>query len=71
MTLKSITMGMAAAAAIGAAVTGVTVVTSAAGASYQVQPVVFGAPLPSGPGTGPGHRRSDGRRADRLAQQPR
>lgn len=53
MTLKSITMGMAAAAAIGAAVTGVTVVTSAAGASYQVQPVVFGAPLPQDPAPAP------------------
>ncbi|MHA7649311.1 hypothetical protein ACX9NE_05685 [Mycobacterium sp. ML4] len=45
--MKSIVIGAAAVAAIGAAAAGVTAVTNPA--AYQVQPVVFGAPLPQDP----------------------
>ncbi|MGB9305738.1 MAG: hypothetical protein WCB92_19275 [Mycobacterium sp.] len=46
MSMRSIATGFAAVAAIGAAAAGVSAVGPAA---YQVQPVVFGAPLPQDP----------------------
>jgi hypothetical protein len=46
MSMRSIATGFAAVAAIGAAAAGVSAVAPAA---YQVQPVVFGAPLPQDP----------------------
>jgi hypothetical protein len=49
MSLRSITTGFAAVAAIGAAAAGVGAIGPAA---YQVQPVVFGAPLPQDPAAG-------------------
>ncbi|MBW0016064.1 MAG: hypothetical protein JO236_00720 [Mycobacterium sp.] len=48
-TFKSIAVGAAAVAAIGAAAAGVTSIASAVPVSAQVQPVVFGAPLPQDP----------------------
>ncbi|MGO9511647.1 MAG: hypothetical protein ACLPXZ_31570 [Mycobacterium sp.] len=48
MSIRSIATGFAAVAAIGAATAGVSAVGPAA---YQVQPVVFGAPLPQDPAT--------------------
>ncbi|MFV0495706.1 hypothetical protein [Mycobacterium sp.] len=45
--LKSLTIGVAAVAAIGGVAAGLTATVSPA--SYQVQPVVFGAPLPQDP----------------------
>ena len=50
MTLKSLATGIAALAAIGAAAASVTCIASVTAASPQVQPVVFGAPLPLDPG---------------------
>ena len=50
MTVKSLATGVAALAAIGAAAVGVTCIASVTAASPQVQPVVFGAPLPLDPG---------------------
>jgi hypothetical protein len=54
VTVKSLATGVAAIAAIGAAATGVTlgvIFNASAGAvSAQVQPVVFGAPIPLDPG---------------------
>ena len=50
MTVKSLATGVAALAAIGAAAAGVTCIASVTAASPQVQPVVFGAPLPLAPG---------------------
>jgi hypothetical protein len=50
VTVKSLATGMAALAAIGAAAASVTCVASVTAASPQVQPVVFGAPLPLAPG---------------------
>ena len=50
MTVKSLATGVAALAAIGAAAAGVTCIASVTAASPQVQPVVFGAPLPLDPG---------------------
>jgi hypothetical protein len=44
---------MAAAAAIGAAAAGLTAIATAGPAGYQVQPVVFGAPLPQDPAPTP------------------
>jgi hypothetical protein len=49
VTVKSLATGFAAVAAIGAAAAGVTCIASVTGASPQVQPVVFGAPLPQDP----------------------
>ena len=49
MTVKSLATGIAAVAAIGAAAAGVTCIASVTGAAPQVQPVVFGAPLPLDP----------------------
>jgi hypothetical protein len=49
VTVKSLATGIAAIAAIGAAAAGVTCIASVTGASPQVQPVVFGAPLPLDP----------------------
>ena len=49
MPLKSLATGVAAVAAIGAAAAGVTFAASVAGSAPQVQPVVFGAPLPQDP----------------------
>ena len=49
MTVKSLATGVAALAAIGAAAAGVTSIASVTAASPQVQPVVFGAPLPLDP----------------------
>jgi hypothetical protein len=53
MTIKSIATGIAAVAAIGAAAAGLTAIASAGPAGYQVQPVVFGAPLPQDPAPTP------------------
>jgi hypothetical protein len=50
VTVKSLATGVAALAAIGAAAAGVTCIASVTAASPQVQPVVFGAPLPLAPG---------------------
>ena len=50
MTVKSLATAMAAVAAIGAAAASVTCIASVPAASPQVQPVVFGAPLPLDPG---------------------
>lgn len=50
MTVKSLATGMAALAALGAAAAGVTCIASVTAASPQVQPVVFGGPLPLAPG---------------------
>ena len=50
MTVKSLATGVAALAAIGAAAASVTCIASVTAASPQVQPVVFGAPLPLDPG---------------------
>ncbi|MFZ3269411.1 MAG: hypothetical protein WA622_03980 [Mycobacterium sp.] len=50
MTVKSLATGVTALAAIGAAAAGVTCIASVTAASPQVQPVVFGAPLPLAPG---------------------
>ncbi|WP_310768285.1 hypothetical protein [Mycobacterium sp. Z3061] len=47
MTIKSLAIGAAAVAAIGAAAAGATAFASPV--AYQVQPVVFGAPLPQDP----------------------
>ncbi len=49
MTVKSLATGMAALAAIGAAAAGVTCIASVTAVSPDVQPVVFGAPLPLDP----------------------
>ncbi len=49
MTVKSLTTGVAAVAAIGAAAAGVTCIASVTAALPQVQPVVFSAPLPLDP----------------------
>ena len=49
MTVKTLATGMAALAAIGAAAAGVTCIASVTAVSPQVQPVVFGAPLPQDP----------------------
>ena len=49
MSMRSIATGVAAVAAIGAAAAGVNAIGPAA---YQVQPVVFGAPLPQDPAAG-------------------
>lgn len=49
MSVKSLATGFAAVAAIGAAAAGVTCIASVTGASPQVQPVVFGVPLPQDP----------------------
>lgn len=49
MTVKTLATGMAALAAIGAAAAGVTCIASVTAASPDVQPVVFGAPLPLDP----------------------
>ena len=50
MTLKSLATGVAAVAVVGAAAAGVTSIASGATfASPQVQPVVFGAPMPQTP----------------------
>ena len=49
MTVKSLATGVAALAAIGAAAAGVTCIASVTATSPQVQPVVFGAPLPLDP----------------------
>lgn len=49
MSVKSLATGVAAVAAIGAAAAGVTCIASVTGASPQVQPVVFGVPLPTEP----------------------
>jgi hypothetical protein len=49
VTLKSLATGMAALAAIGAAASGVTCIASVTAVSPDVQPVVFGAPLPLDP----------------------
>ncbi|MBO0885192.1 MAG: hypothetical protein J2P17_33665 [Mycobacterium sp.] len=46
MTVKSLATGVAAVAAIGAAAAGVTSIAPVTSATRQVQPVVFGAPLP-------------------------
>ncbi len=51
MTVKSLATGVAAVAAISAAAAGVTCIASVAPATPQVQPVVFGAPLPLDPAT--------------------
>ncbi|OBK55395.1 hypothetical protein [Mycobacterium kubicae] len=48
-TIKSLATGVAAVAAIGAAAAGVTSAAFASPTSVQVQPVVFGAPLPQDP----------------------
>jgi hypothetical protein len=50
VTVKSLATGLAALAAIGAAAASVTCIASVTAASPQVQPVVFGAPLPLDPG---------------------
>ena len=50
MTVKSLATGIAAVAEIGAAAAGVTCIASVTGASPQIQPVVFGVPLPQAPG---------------------
>ncbi|HYB35953.1 MAG TPA: hypothetical protein VEF72_09390 [Mycobacterium sp.] len=50
MTVKSLATGVAAVAAIGAAAAGVMSIASTTQAAPQVQPVVFGAPLPLQPG---------------------
>jgi len=50
VTVKSLATGVAALAAIGAAAAGVTCIASVTAASPQVQPVVFGGPLPLAPG---------------------
>jgi hypothetical protein len=49
VSVKSLATGVAAVAAIGAAAAGVTCVASVTAALPQVQPVVFGAPLPLDP----------------------
>jgi hypothetical protein len=49
VTLKSLATGVAAVAAIGAAAAGVTCIASVTAALPEVQPVVFGAPLPLDP----------------------
>jgi hypothetical protein len=49
VSVKSLATGIAAVAAIGAAAAGVTCIASVTGASPHVQPVVFGAPLPTSP----------------------
>ncbi len=49
MTVKSLATGMAALAAIGAAAAGVTCIASVTAVSPNVQPVVFGVPLPLDP----------------------
>lgn len=49
MPVKSLATGVAAVAAIGAAAAGVTFAASVAPSAPQVQPVVFGAPLPLDP----------------------
>ena len=49
MSMRAIATGFAAVAAIGAAAGGVSAIGPAA---YQVQPVVFGAPLPQDPAAG-------------------
>ncbi|OBJ55823.1 hypothetical protein [Mycobacterium sp. 1423905.2] len=48
-TIKSLAAGVAAVAAIGAAAAGVAYGASTGPITYQVQPVVFGAPLPQDP----------------------
>jgi hypothetical protein len=53
MTMKTLATGMAAVAAIGAAAAGLTAIASARPADYQLQPVVFGAPLPQDPAPTP------------------
>jgi hypothetical protein len=50
VTVKSLATGVAAVAAIGAAAAGVTSIASGTPPTPQVQPVVFGAPLPLQPG---------------------
>ncbi|MBO0864403.1 MAG: hypothetical protein J2P16_04940 [Mycobacterium sp.] len=49
MSVKSLATGVAAIAAIGAAAAGVTSLASVSPGPAQVQPVVFGAPLPLDP----------------------
>jgi hypothetical protein len=49
VSVKSLATGVAAVAAIGAAAAGVTCIASVTAALPQVQPVVFGAPLPQDP----------------------
>ncbi|MEZ0363263.1 hypothetical protein ACAG26_06105 [Mycobacterium sp. pUA109] len=49
MTLKSLATGVAAVAAIGAAAAGVTSIASVSPAASEVQPVVFGIPVPLDP----------------------
>jgi hypothetical protein len=49
VSVKSLATGVAAVAAIGAAAAGVTCIASVTAALPQVQPVVFGAPLPLDP----------------------
>ncbi len=49
MTVKSLATGMAALVAIGAAAASVTCIASVTAVSPDVQPVVFGAPLPLDP----------------------
>jgi hypothetical protein len=49
VTVKSLATGVAAVAAIGAAAAGVTCIASVTATLPQVQPVVFGAPLPLDP----------------------
>ena len=52
-SMKTLATGIAAVAAIGAAAAGLTAVASADPSGYQVQPVVFGAPLPQDPAPAP------------------
>lgn len=52
-SMKTLATGMAAVAAIGAAAAGLTAIATADPAGYQVQPVVFGAPLPQDPAPTP------------------
>ncbi|EFD58991.1 low molecular weight protein antigen cfp2 [Mycobacterium tuberculosis T92] len=51
--VKSIAAGLTAAAAIGAAAAGVTSIMAGGPVVYQMQPVVFGAPLPLDPASAP------------------
>jgi hypothetical protein len=48
-SVKRLAIGVTAVAAIGAAAAGVTALASVSPAAYQVQPVVFGGPLPQAP----------------------
>ena len=53
MTMRKLATGMAAVAAIGAAAAGLTAIATADPAGNQVQPVVFGVPLPQDPAPAP------------------